>query len=125
MWSYPPCCLAVFLTSSKDLPATDEELSLHMQLSYKQAIELAEEQAINMLMRGNNYNLTKRRFYQDLVVLGIGAVKTSFNTSEGVTVDYVDPANLVILTLSFLMMFIMWVKLSLYQLMNLRNSFLI
>ena len=79
----------------KDLPATDEELSLHMQLSYKQAIELAEEQAINMLMRGNNYNLTKRRFYQDLVVLGIGAVKTSFNTSEGVTVDYVDPANLV------------------------------
>jgi len=28
-------------------------------------------------------------------VLGIGAVKTSFNTSEGVVIDYVDPANLV------------------------------
>ena len=79
----------------KELPATEEELSLHMQLSYKQAIEIAEEQAINMLMRGNNYDLIKRRFYQDLVVCGIGAVKTSFNTSEGVTIDYVDPANLV------------------------------
>ena len=79
----------------EELPATEEELSLHMQLDYKQAIELAEEQAINMLMRGNDFDLIKRRFYQDLVVLGIGAVKTSFNQSEGVTVDYVDPANLV------------------------------
>ena len=77
------------------LPASEEELSLHMQLDYKQAIEIAEEQAINMLLRGNQYDLIKRRFYQDLVVCGIGAVKTSFNTSEGVVVDYVDPANLV------------------------------
>ena len=77
------------------LPATEEELSLHMQLDYKQSIELAEEQAINMLMRGNDFNLIKRRFYQDLVTCGIGAVKTSFNQSEGVTIDYVDPANLV------------------------------
>ena len=79
----------------EDLPATEEELALHMQLSYKQAIELAEEQAINMLMRGNQFDLIKRRFYHDLVVCGIGAVKTSFNTSEGVVIDYVDPANIV------------------------------
>ena len=77
------------------LPATEDELSLHMQLDYKQSIEIAEEQAINMLMKGNQYDLTKKRFYQDLTILGIGAVKTSFNTSEGVTIDYVDPANLV------------------------------
>jgi len=77
------------------LPETEEELSLHMQLNYKQAIEIAEEQAINMLFRGNQYDLIKKRFYRDLVVCGIGAVKTSFNTSEGVTIDYVDPANLV------------------------------
>jgi len=82
-------------SSIKELPATEEELSLHMQLNYKQAIEIAEEQAINMLMRGNQYDLIKRRFYQDLVVCGMGAVKTSFNTSEGVVIDYVDPANLV------------------------------
>jgi hypothetical protein len=77
------------------LPESEEELALHMQLSYKQAIELAQEQGINMLLEGSNYELIKKRFYYDLTVLGIGAVKTSFNTSEGAIVEYVDPANLV------------------------------
>jgi len=77
------------------LPETQEELDLHMQLSYKQAVEIAEEQALNVLFEGNKYELTKKRFYHDLTVLGIGAVKTSFNTSEGVVIDYVDPAKLV------------------------------
>ena len=77
------------------LPDTEEELKLHMQLSYKQAVELANEQAINTIMEGNRYELTKKRFYYDLTVLGIGAVKTDFNTSEGTTVKYVDPVDLV------------------------------
>jgi hypothetical protein len=77
------------------LPDSEEELALHMQLSYKQAVEIAEEQAINVLLEGNNYELVKKRLFYDLAVLGIGCVKTTFNTSEGVTVDYVDPANLV------------------------------
>ena len=77
------------------LPDSEEELGLHMQLTYKQAVELAEEQALNVLFEGNKYELTKKQFYYDLTVLGIGAVKTGFNTSEGVTIDYVDPANLV------------------------------
>lgn len=77
------------------LPDSEEELALHMQLSYKQAVEIAEEQAISVLLEGNNYELVKKRLFYDLAVLGIGCVKTTFNTSEGVTVDYVDPANLV------------------------------
>ena len=79
----------------EEIPGSEEELDLHMQLTYKQSTEVAEEQAINTLMEGNRYELTKKRFYYDLAVLGIGAVKTSFNTSQGVTIDYVDPANLV------------------------------
>ena len=78
-----------------ELPETNEELQLHMQLTYKQTVELAEEQAINTLFEGNNYDLIQKRFYYDLAVLGIGAVKTEFNTSEGVTIKYVDPADLV------------------------------
>jgi len=78
-----------------ELPQTEEELKLHMQITYKQAVELAEEQALNVLFEGSNYELIKKRFYYDLTVLGIGAVKTNFNTSEGVTVNYVDPADLV------------------------------
>jgi len=77
------------------LPQSMEELQLHMQLNYKQAVELAEEQALNVLMDGNRYELTKKRFYYDLAVLGIAAIKNSFTTSEGITIDYVDPANLV------------------------------
>jgi hypothetical protein len=79
----------------ESLPDTEEELQLHMQLTYKQSSEIAEEQALSVLMEGSNYELIKKRFYYDLTVLGIGAVKTSFNTSEGVIIDYVDPANLV------------------------------
>ena len=82
-------------TPPEELPDSQEELELHMQLNYKQAVELAEEAALGVLFKGNNYDLIKRRFYYDLTVLGIGAVKTSFNTSEGVVIDYVDPANLV------------------------------
>ena len=82
-------------TPKEELPDSEEELALHMQLNYKQAVELAEEAALGVLFKGNNYDLIKRRFYQDLTILGIGAVKTSFNTSEGVVIDYVDPANLV------------------------------
>ena len=79
----------------EELPDSEEELELHMQLTYKQAVELAEEQALSVLLEGNNYELTKKRFFYDLTTIGIGAVKSSFNTSEGVVIDYVDPANLV------------------------------
>ena len=82
-------------SNQEDLPETLEEVELHMQLTYKQAVEIAEEQALNVLFEGSNYELIKKQFYYDLTVLGIGAVKTSFNTSEGAVIDYVDPANLV------------------------------
>ena len=87
--------LNLFENDPEELPETEEEFAIHMQLTYKQSIEIAEEQALAVLMEGNNYELIKKRFYYDLTVLGIGAVKTGFNTSDGVTVDYVDPANLV------------------------------
>ena len=44
------------------LPEDEDELSVHMQLTYKQSIELAQEQAINTILDGNKYDLTKRRF---------------------------------------------------------------
>ena len=82
-------------TPSDELPENQEELQLHMQLNYKQAIELAEEQAISTIFEQNRYELTKKRFYYDLTVLGMGCVKNSFTQSEGIVIDYVDPANIV------------------------------
>ena len=77
------------------LPDSQEELDVHMQLTYKQAVEIAEEQAINVLLNGNHYDLTKKRVIYDLTTIGIGAVKNRFSKSEGVVIEYVDPANLV------------------------------
>jgi len=82
-------------SNPEDLPQNREELDVHMQLTYKQSIEIAEEEVINNTLAFNKYELTRRRMSEDLVILGIGAVKTSFNLSEGVTVKYVDPADLV------------------------------
>ena len=79
----------------ESLPESEDELALHMQLNYKQAVELAEEQAINVLMDNSDYDLTRRRVLYDLTVLGIGATKTTFDFTEGVKIKYVDPANMV------------------------------
>jgi len=78
-----------------NLPESPEELELHMQLSYKQSIEIAEEEAISSVLAQNKYDLVRRRLNMDLTVCGIAAAKTNFNTAEGITVDYVDPAYLV------------------------------
>ena len=77
------------------LPENQEELDLHMQLSYKQSIEIAEEEVIDNTLGKNRFENIKRRFNYDLVTLGIGAVKTDWNLANGVTIDYVDPAKLI------------------------------
>ena len=80
---------------ASEVPETKEELELHMQTSYKQSIEIAEEEVIDNILAKNKYNLVRKRVNNDLTVLGIGAVKTHFNRANGVVVNYVDPADLV------------------------------
>jgi len=72
-----------------------DDIKLHLQLDYKQSIEVAQEELISQVLDKNKYDLTNRRVNYDLTVLGIGATRTSWNKSEGVRVEYVDPANLV------------------------------
>jgi hypothetical protein len=79
----------------EELPETIEEAELHMQFSYKEAVEIAEEEAIKNVLANNKWELIKRRLNYDLTVLGIGAVKTRFNDSEGIKIDYVDPSYMV------------------------------
>tara|TARA_R110002096_G_scaffold119089_5_gene257996 strand:- start:6762 stop:9173 length:2412 start_codon:yes stop_codon:yes gene_type:complete len=77
------------------LPQTTQDLDLFMQLKPKMAIEVAEEEAINTVFAKNKFDLTKERVDQDLVNIGIGMTKTTFNKSEGLVINYVDPANCV------------------------------
>ena len=85
----------IYQTDQSKLPESTEELELHMQLDYKQSVEIAEEEAINSIFDKNKYELISRRINNDLTVIGIGAAKSSFNKAEGIKVEYVDPADLV------------------------------
>jgi hypothetical protein len=84
-----------FVTNPDELPQTDEELSLYMQLKYKPAIEIAEEEAINTIFDENHYQDTRKRIDYDIAVIGIGMAKHQFLLGSGVEVSYVDPANVV------------------------------
>jgi len=84
-----------FTTDPDEIPETDEELSLHMQLKYKPAIEIAEEVAINTILDTNGYQDIRKRLAYDQTVIGIEVIKHSFQKGAGVVVDYVDPANVV------------------------------
>ncbi len=77
------------------LPESKEELDIHMQMTYKQNVEIAEEEVIGNVLSFNKYDEIKKRLAHDLTTIGIGAVKTSFNKSEGIITDYVDPANMI------------------------------
>tara|TARA_R110000772_G_scaffold22847_2_gene61665 strand:+ start:125 stop:2530 length:2406 start_codon:yes stop_codon:yes gene_type:complete len=79
----------------QSLPEDEDELDIYMQLNYKQSIEIAEEEVIDNVLHYNKFEQVKKQIAYDLTVLGIGAVKTNFNLSEGITTSYVNPANIV------------------------------
>ena len=84
-----------FMMDPEELPETDEELSLYMQLKFKPAIEIAEEEAINTIFDDNHYDDTRKRIDYDVTVVGIGVAKHEFLQGTGVKLTYVDPANIV------------------------------
>ena len=78
-----------------ELPETDEDLALYMNLNYKPAIEIAEEEAIDNLFAENHYQDIRKRLDYDLMVCGIAVAKHEFLEGSGVKVSYVDPANVI------------------------------
>tara|TARA_R110000796_G_scaffold901_2_gene3405 strand:+ start:139 stop:2571 length:2433 start_codon:yes stop_codon:yes gene_type:complete len=84
-----------FTVDQAELPESDEELKLYMQLNYKPAIEIAEEEAINTLFESNKYIDIRKQLDYDLTVLGISCAKHEFQDGDGVKISYVDPANIV------------------------------
>jgi hypothetical protein len=84
-----------FVMNPDDLPSTDEELSLYMQLNYKPAIEIAEEEAINTILDENHYDYVRSQCDYDATVIGIAVSKHEFLPGAGVKISYVDPANIV------------------------------
>jgi hypothetical protein len=87
--------LILLLLDPDELPQTDEELALYMQLNYKPAIEIAEETAVNTMFDENHYDDIRKRLDYDLTVLGVAVAKHEFLPGAGIQIDYVDPANVV------------------------------
>ena len=85
----------MFSQDPKNLPESDAEMELYMQLNYKPGIEIANEIAINTMMEENHYNDTRKRVDYDITTLGIGITKHMFQKGDGIRVEYVDPANVV------------------------------
>ena len=84
-----------FIMNPDELPASDEELSLYMNLNYKPAIEIAEEEAINTMFAENHYDDIRKQIDYDSTVIGMAVAKHEFLPGAGVKVSYVDPANVV------------------------------
>ena len=84
-----------FMMDPAELPESDDEMALFMQLNYKPAIEIAEEEAINTIFAENHYDDLRKRIDYDQTVLGIGVAKHEFLPGAGVEISYVDPANVV------------------------------
>ena len=78
-----------------DVPSSEEELEVRMQIEYKPSFEIAHETLIETVLTANKYDEVRKRFLQDLTILGIGVCKTDFNKAEGIKVEYVDPADFI------------------------------
>ena len=84
-----------FIMDPDELPSSDEELSLYMNLNYKPAIEIAEEEAIDTMFSENHYNDIRKQIDYDSTVIGMSVAKHEFLPGAGVQISYVDPANVV------------------------------
>jgi|TARA_R110002096_G_scaffold360739_1_gene553732 hypothetical protein len=84
-----------FTVNPDNLPESDQEMELYMQLNYKPSIEIANEVAINTMLEESHYNDTRKRVDYDITTLGLGITKHVFQEGDGVRVEYVDPANVV------------------------------
>ena len=85
----------VFQTDEAELPETDEELQLFMNMKYKPAVEIAAEEAIDTVLNQNHYADTRKRVDYDIMTIGLGMCKHQFLPGSGISVEYVDPANVV------------------------------
>jgi hypothetical protein len=78
----------------ENIPETEAEIDLHMELEYKQDVEISQELAIESIFNENYYNeITDRQQKQDMVICGVGWLKNTFVPERGIVLEYVDCEN--------------------------------
>ena len=84
-----------FSNDPYELPESEQELTLRMQLDYKDSIEIANESAINTIFQDNKFQDLKKRVDYDQTVLGVAFAKQEFRKGDGIKMSYVDPSDMV------------------------------
>lgn len=85
-----------FSMPPEQLPESDEEKELHMNLKYKPSIEISEELAIQSIFNENRFDdTTKFKMGMDAVDVGMVTAKHRFDHKDGIKLEYVDPADLI------------------------------
>lgn len=84
-----------FTMNPDDLPENDEQLSLHMQLNYKPAIEIAEEVSLSTVLNENDYLELRKELDYDQVVLGVSFAFHEFQKGAGIKIHRMDPADVI------------------------------
>lgn len=80
----------------EQIPETLEEAEILLGTNIKTDAEIAAQIGTNMTLSWNNFNDgTFRRCVNDLVALGLCAVKRSNDPNEGIKTEYVDPTNFI------------------------------
>jgi hypothetical protein len=84
-----------FTMNPDDVPETEEDLELYMNLHYKPAVEIAQEISINTILEENNIDDIKWMYDYDQTVLGVGFIYHEFRPGEGINVRHLDPATVI------------------------------
>lgn len=85
--------IGVNLTPQK-LPANEKELGIK-KIEYKPRIEIAQELAIENVLKHQKFETVKNKVDEDLFDLGIGVVHHWTDRSRGIILEYVDPYNFI------------------------------
>ena len=82
----------VDMLQGQELPESLEEVDIHMNLNFKQSVEIAAEIAIRYAFKLNDYDdQTKMQVIEDIITCGFGIVKDKTDAVDGIQIPYVDP----------------------------------
>jgi hypothetical protein len=83
--------LGVDMSPQTEVPETEEELSLFMEIKDRPKIEIAEEILIDFVKKSHNWEIIEQQKNKDLVDIGIIVGRVWIDKNDGVKVEYVDP----------------------------------
>ena len=73
---------------------SEEEINLHMQMNFKQSVEIALEEALDFTLYNNDWDEVKKRVITDLVTLKKAGTRTYRDSNNNIRLRYLDPVFL-------------------------------